>query len=94
MYLEMYDSAMSSMISQMLTRSSTTGLWFIGELNAPSNTVKTAAGVHIKYKMDHLACFAPGMLALGAFHAYVTVLALVSVLKRESVCACACVCAQ
>ncbi len=71
MYVTMYDKAISSMISQLL-QSSSSGLSFIAEQDA-IGSVRTPKGLRMKLKMDHLVCFVPGMLALGAFHAYVCV---------------------
>lgn len=52
----MYEKAMDGMSRRMLKRSSPTGLLYIADVDGP-RTVS---------KMDHLACFASAMLALGA----------------------------
>jgi len=59
MYREMYDNAMNGMTRKMLLRTTPSEMEYVAEWhgNGP---------VH---KMDHLACFVPGMLALGAYTA-------------------------
>jgi hypothetical protein len=54
---EMYDKTMDGAISKLLLTSSKTGLSFFSDWNGHSNF----------RKMDHLVCFVPGMLALGAY---------------------------
>jgi hypothetical protein len=61
MYLEMYDQAMDGMEAKLFHRVSGSNMLLLSDL----------AGYRKKMKMDHLACFAPAMLALGALHAYV-----------------------
>mmetsp|Transcript_32965 Transcript_32965/g.53318 ORF Transcript_32965/g.53318 Transcript_32965/m.53318 type:complete len:202 (+) Transcript_32965:2-607(+) len=53
----MYLSSIDSMTKKLLTKS-TEGLWYIAEMR----------GNNLDHKMDHLTCFAPGMLALGYHH--------------------------
>jgi hypothetical protein len=53
---EMYDKAMDSVMSELLANSDPDGLVFVADL----------ANGHQKRKMDHLVCFLPGVLALGA----------------------------
>lgn len=64
MFLEMYAAAMEGMIKLLIKQTPKTGYYYITEL---MNNRETR-------KMDHLACFVPGMLALGAYNAYVAVL--------------------
>jgi len=54
---EMYDNAMDGMIDKLLLTSSISGLAFLSDWNGRYNN----------RKMDHLVCFVPGMLALGAY---------------------------
>lgn len=58
-YLSMYNDAMAGVKKRLVAKSHPSHLTFLGEL---------PAGVtgEISPKMDHLVCFAPGMLALGA----------------------------
>jgi len=53
----MYDKAMDGMIDKLLLKSSISGLAFLSDWNGRYNN----------RKMDHLVCFVPGMLALGAY---------------------------
>ncbi len=53
---EMYDRAMDSVMNELLATSEPDGLVFVADL----------ANGHQKRKMDHLVCFLPGVLALGA----------------------------
>ena len=57
----MYDHAIDGMASLLLVNIGATGRFMLSE----------KIGDHHRYKMDHLACFVPGMLALGALHTYV-----------------------
>ena len=59
MYRSMYDTAMNGMTGKMLQKSSPSKLMYVAEWNGNSPI----------HKMDHLACFVPGMLALGAYTA-------------------------
>ena len=61
MFREMYDKAMNGMTEHLLKRSSPNDLLFVSDWDGTRNTLK----------MDHLVCFVPGMLALGAHFAYV-----------------------
>ena len=70
LFLDMYDLAMDGLTSTLLQRSQPSNLLFIAD----------ADGQRLKLKMDHLACFAPGMLALGAFNACVPTAAAACVL--------------
>lgn len=54
---EAYDRAMNGAINKLLMSSSPSGLAFFSDWNGHSNF----------RKMDHLVCFVPGMLALGAY---------------------------
>jgi len=56
-YRRMYLQSIESMINKLLTESNE-GLWYIAEMR----------GNNLDHKMDHLTCFAPGMLALGYHH--------------------------
>jgi len=56
-YRKMYDKAMDGMHSQLLFTSRPDGLTYIADKN----------GNNINHKMDHLACFMAGSLALGAY---------------------------
>lgn len=55
-YRRMYDKAMAGVMEKLIYDSTPTGLTYIAEMQ----------GGNIVPKMDHLACFVPGMLALGA----------------------------
>ena len=57
MYRRMYDAAMVGMQAKLLKHSSPSGLAYVADWN----------GGGTEDKMDHLVCFVPGMLALGAF---------------------------
>lgn len=59
MYRRMYDAAMAGMTSKLLKRSRPSNLLYVADWDG-GGTVD---------KMDHLVCFVPGMLALGAFTA-------------------------
>lgn len=52
---------MAAMINQLLVKSTPSGFTFVSELHDDKNVGK----------MDHLVCFVPGMLALGANHSVV-----------------------
>jgi mannosyl-oligosaccharide alpha-1,2-mannosidase len=54
---EMYDKAMDGVMDKLLLASDVTGLAFLADWN----------GRHNNRKMDHLVCFMPGALALGAY---------------------------
>ena len=54
---EMYDRAMNGVMDKLLLASDTTGLAFLSDWNGRYNN----------RKMDHLVCFMPGTLALGAY---------------------------
>ena len=54
---EMYDNAMNGVASKLLQRSTPSNLAYVGDWS----------GHGIEHKMDHLACFLPGLLALGAY---------------------------
>jgi mannosyl-oligosaccharide alpha-1,2-mannosidase len=54
---DMYDRAMDGAIEKLLMTSSPSGLAFLSDWNGRSNF----------RKMDHLVCFMPGLLALGAY---------------------------
>ena len=58
MYLSMYDLAMDGMEEKLLVRTNVSHLLMLADWN----------GVRTSLKMDHLACFTPAMLALGALH--------------------------
>ena len=53
---DMYDKAMDSVMNELLATSEPDGLVFVADL----------VNGHQKRKMDHLVCFLPGLLALGA----------------------------
>ena len=53
---EMYDEAVDGIRSQLLKRSHPSNLLYVAELE----------GNRVSPKMDHLVCFLPGVLALGA----------------------------
>lgn len=57
MYRRMYLESIQAMMDKLLVKSNE-GLWYIAEMR----------GNGLDHKMDHLTCFAPGMLALGAHH--------------------------
>lgn len=61
-YLNMYARAIDGMVAKLLKRSNTSNMWFLTDLISEDRP---------KLKMDHLACFVPGMLALGAYHSCV-----------------------
>lgn len=52
----MYDQSILGMVQHLVTRSRPSGLVFVGERK----------NKQLKARMEHLACFVPGMLALGA----------------------------
>ena len=52
----MYDKAIQGMHSELLQKSSPSGLWYVAEKVNGS----------LLHKFDHLVCFLPGTLALGA----------------------------
>ena len=54
----MYDDAMQGMVDLLLKASSPSQLAYISDWNGHSN----------EHKMDHLVCFMPGVLALGAYN--------------------------
>eukprot|EP00208_Stichococcus_sp_RCC1054_P002855 CAMPEP_0206140740 /NCGR_PEP_ID=MMETSP1473-20131121/10503_1 /ASSEMBLY_ACC=CAM_ASM_001109 /TAXON_ID=1461547 /ORGANISM="Stichococcus sp, Strain RCC1054" /LENGTH=567 /DNA_ID=CAMNT_0053535003 /DNA_START=347 /DNA_END=2050 /DNA_ORIENTATION=+ len=62
MYRDMWVAAMDEMIAKLIQYSSPSGLAYVAELNSGQ----------LFHKMDHLACFVPGMLALGSAHGAVT----------------------
>lgn len=55
----MYDEAMDGVIEKLLAKSSKSGLAFIADWDVQSRTTLR--------KMDHLVCFLPGILGLGAY---------------------------
>lgn len=59
MYRRMYDQAMDGMTRLLLKRSRPSNLAYVADWD----------GGNTQDKMDHLVCFVPGMLALGAFTA-------------------------
>jgi hypothetical protein len=59
MYRRLYDDAMNGMTKLLLKRSSPSNLAYVADWN----------GANTEDKMDHLVCFVPGMLALGAYTA-------------------------
>ncbi|ANB13668.1 mannosyl-oligosaccharide 1,2-alpha-mannosidase [Sugiyamaella lignohabitans] len=58
-YKEMYDESVQGIKDHLIKQSTPNKLTFIGELN-------TGVGGKLSTKMDHLVCFAGGMLAIGA----------------------------
>lgn len=62
MYRDMWVAAMDEMIERLVLYSIPSGMAYVAEF-------KSGDLVH---KMDHLACFLPGVLALGASHGAVT----------------------
>lgn len=58
-YRDMYDEAMRSAFDKLLKRTSQDNLAYFADWNGSGNVDK----------MDHLVCFVPGMLALGALYA-------------------------
>ena len=59
MYRRMYDAAMEGMTSLLIKRSEPSKLAYVADWT----------GASTEDKMDHLVCFVPGMLALGAYSA-------------------------
>ena len=57
MYRRMYDTAMRGLTDHLLKKSRPSELLYVADYDGGSTIDK----------MDHLACFVPGMLALGAF---------------------------
>jgi mannosyl-oligosaccharide alpha-1,2-mannosidase len=57
MYRRMYDASMEGMTGVLLKRSRPSQLAYVADYD----------GYNTQDKMDHLVCFVPGMLALGAF---------------------------
>ena len=58
-YRDMYDTAIQGLHDVLLQQSSPSGLWYLASLQGHDNT--------LDHSMGHLACFAGGMLALGAY---------------------------
>lgn len=56
-YREMYDYAMDGLHEKLILKTNKDGLTYIAELNSG----------RLNHKMDHLACFMAGSLALGAY---------------------------
>ena len=54
---DMYDRSIQGMIDKLLQTSSPSGLAYIADWN----------GHALEHKMDHLVCFMPGTMALGAY---------------------------
>jgi len=59
MFRDMYDEAMQGLHDVLLQRSTPSRLQYVADFN----------GAQPVHKMDHLVCFVPGMLALGAWTA-------------------------
>ena len=57
-YREQYDAAMDGVVEVLLQKSTPSGLHYLADWKG---------GNKLDRKMDHLVCFVPGMLALGAF---------------------------
>ena len=75
---EMYDSAIEGMIDKLLMVSTPSGLAYISDWNGHSNEHKMGNLTHIRHNLtrthhnltqtlDHLVCFMPGTMALGAY---------------------------
>ena len=62
LFLDMYNDAMDGMEQRLLKRIQGSNVHMLSDWTGTLN----------KLKMDHLACFTPAMLALGALHAYVS----------------------
>lgn len=58
MYRAMYDKAMNGLHNQLLFKTKRLGLTYIAEIDSYGRVI---------HKMDHLACFMAGSLALGAY---------------------------
>jgi hypothetical protein len=54
----MYIKAMDGLVSKLVQKEPQRGLTYLADMN----------NFALKLKMDHLACFLPGTLMLGAFH--------------------------
>ena len=54
---DMYDKSMDGMVNKLLKRSHPSNLAYVSDWDGSRNT----------HKMDHLVCFLPGILALGAY---------------------------
>lgn len=59
MFRDMYDEAMQGLHDVLLQHSTPSHLAYVADYN----------GASVTHKMDHLVCFVPGMLALGAWTA-------------------------
>ena len=57
LYRKDYDAAMDGVMKLLLQRSTPDRLAYLADWTGGS----------LKHKMDHLVCFVPGMLALGAY---------------------------
>eukprot|EP00727_Mastigamoeba_balamuthi_P009541 m51a1_g5209 putative mannosyl-oligosaccharide -alpha-mannosidase mns2-like (519) ;mRNA; f:239782-242196 len=57
-YRELYDEAAEAVAKRLVKKSKPSGLTYLADLEGSS----------LNHKMDHLACFAAGMFALGARH--------------------------
>lgn len=55
-YRKMFDDAMDGMMKKLLQKSKPSGMLYVADLE----------NGHINHKMDHLVCFLPAVLALGA----------------------------
>ena len=56
---EMYDKAIDGIVTNMLSRTSKSGYLYVADYDLKSRGKN--------HKMDHLVCFLPGILALGAY---------------------------
>lgn len=57
MFRDFYDDTTEGMTNVLLQKTTPSGLTYVSDWTGTTN----------KHKMDHLVCFVPGMLALGAF---------------------------
>jgi mannosyl-oligosaccharide alpha-1,2-mannosidase len=64
----MYTRSVRGILDRLLMHSAATGMAFISEQVLPVDALKPDQSPKPLLKMDHLVCFAPGMLALGAMH--------------------------
>ncbi|KAA0158639.1 hypothetical protein FNF31_05286 [Cafeteria roenbergensis] len=62
----MYDRSVRGILSRLLQYSSASGMPYIAEQAKPADALPKHQSPRLVHKMDHLVCFLPGMLALGA----------------------------
>jgi len=64
----MYARSARGVLDRLLLHSAASGMPYLAEQSRPVMMLKPQQSPQLVHKMDHLVCFAPGMLALGALH--------------------------